>query len=72
MEVGRWWSDGVQKSVCFVFNIGTNKRRHGRLMRLNENQTTRHPTDSRKFRYDKPQTLPANTVSLTHCMLYTG
>ena len=26
MEVGRWWSDGVQNSVCFyVFNIGTNK-----------------------------------------------
>ena len=37
MEVERWWSDGVQNSVCFyVVNIGTNKRRRGRLKRLNE------------------------------------
>ena len=27
MGVGKWWSDGVQNSVCFyVFNMGTNKR----------------------------------------------
>ena len=44
MEVGRWWSDGVQNSVCFyVFNIGTNKRRHGRLKRLNEQPNNQAP-----------------------------
>ena len=43
MKVVRWWADGVQKSVCSVFNIGMNKRRHGRLKRLNEQPNNQAP-----------------------------
>ena len=44
----------------------------GDLSDSTSNQRTKHPTDSRKFRYHKLLTLPANTVSLTHCMPSTG
>ena len=44
----------------------------GDLSDRTSNQTTKHPTDSRKFRYHKLLTLTDKTVSLTHCMLSTG
>ena len=70
MVVGRWWSDGLQNSVFYVFNLGKNQR--SSWATLATERLTQQPTESRKFRYHKVLTLLAKTVSLTHCMLFIG
>ena len=44
MEVGRWWSDGVQNSICFYVSIQLRTRdRRARLKRLNEQPNNQAP-----------------------------
>ena len=59
-------------SVCMSSIQLRTRDRRGGLKRLNEQPNNQAPTDSRKFPYDKPLTLSAKTVRLTHCILSTG